>query len=238
MPLPKISVPEYITELPSTKEEVKYHPFLVKQEKLFLIAQNSGKQKDIVNTVKRIIKDCVTSKTKVEDMTIFDIEYLFINLRARSEGEELSLTVVCPDDKTTEVDVTINIDDIKVNFNKKHTNQIDLDNGMKFVMRYPNIDTLLKVSPENEGDLSDAENVFKMTELCLKEVYHEDDIYNFQEYTKEEKDEFLNSLSSKDYKKLLLFFETMPSLQHQIKVKNPKTKKDNTITLKGIYDFL
>lgn len=237
MPLPKISVPEYTTKLPSTGEKVTYRPFLVKEEKIFLIAQESDKRDDIINAVKRILKSCVKSKTKVEDMSIFDVEYLFLNLRARSEGEEINLRLICQDDGTTEVDVVVNIDEIEVTIPEEHSNIIDLENGMKLVMRYPNIDSVLKLDDKDE-DINNPENTFKMTELCLKEVYYEDEVYNFQEYTKKEKTEFLDQLTTKDFKRILKFFETMPSVKHEVVFTNPNTKVENKITLQGINDFL
>lgn len=236
MPLPKVNIPEYITKLPSTGETVKYRPYLVKEQKIFLIAQNTGKQENIINAVKNILKECVQCETKVQDMALFDIEFLFLNVRARSDGEEINLTVICPDDKKTEVDVTINIDDISVTFPEEHTNIVNLDNGMKFVMRYPNIDSVLKL--DTKGDIETPENTFKMTEFCLKEVYYEDEVYNFQDFSKKERTEFLEQLTAKDYNKILKFFTTMPSMSHEFEVLNPVTKVKNKITLSGINDFL
>lgn len=236
MPLPKIVTPEYTTILPSTGEKVTYRPFLVKEEKLFLIAQEEGNEKSLISAVKKIIKSCVKSKTKVEDMAMFDVEFLFLNLRARSEGEEIELTLICPDDGTTEVDVTINIDDINVVIPENHTNQIDISEDMKLVMRYPNIDSALKMK---SGDESVVENAFKMTELCLKEIYCGEDVYDFQNYSSKEKTEFIESIDPKSYKKLITsFFESMPTVKYEVEVINPNTNVKSQITLEGIQDFL
>lgn len=236
MPLPKTNIPEYITKLPSTGETVKYRPYLVKQEKVFLIAQSSGKQENIINAVKNILKDCVDCKTKITEMATFDVEYLFLNVRARSSGEDIELNVICPDDGKTEVPAKINLDEIQVTFPEGHTNVIDLDNGMKFVMRYPNMDSVLKI--DTDGEIETPENTFRMTELCLKEVYYEDEVYEFQGFSKKERVEFLEQLTAKEYREILKFFATMPSLTHEIEVVNPNTKVKNKIVLSGVNDFL
>lgn len=237
MALPTLSVPEYITKLPSTGEEVKYRPYLVKEKKVLLVAINTGDKKQIINALKNVIGTCVKSKTKVKEMSIFDIEYLFIKLRAKSDGEEVELELLCEDDGQTRVPVKIDLDKFEVNFPENHTNIIETDQ-LKFVMRYPNMDVVMNMDTEDEDALNSPDNIFNMLMGCIKEVYYEEECYTFHDYTKDEKTEFLEQLSSKDYTTLMSFFEKMPRLEHTVKFKNPKTKKMNKYTIEGINDFL
>jgi len=234
MALPKNIVPEYTLILPSTKEEITFRPFLVKEEKIFLIAQQSKDRKQLINAVKRIIKSCVKSKTKVNDMSIFDIEYIFLNLRARSNGEIIDLTLIAQDDKETEIPVQVNIEDIEVDFPDEHSKVIELDNGLTVSMRYPNVDSVLKV---DVGEIDEPDTAFKMVELCIKEIYEGEEVYDFQSCSAKERTEFIETLTTENYKRILKFFETMPALKHEIEYTNPKTKYKGKIVLEGINDF-
>lgn len=244
MTLPIITAPEYTVKLPSTGEKIKYRPFLTKEEKVFLIAYTSGNAVDIFNAVKNIIASCVTSKTKVEDMSMFDIEYLFLQLRSKSEGEEITLDLICSDDGETVVPVKVNIEDIKVETPKEHTNIIEVNEEFKIVMKYPTIENYMnlmdveEIEDEKERSKKEVENNFKLMRLCIKEVYQNEDCYTFSDYTTEEQEAFLDNLPKKVYKDIKTFFDTLPSIKHEIKFKNPKTKKNNTYTISGLSDFL
>lgn len=244
MNLPVITAPEYTTVLPSTGEKVKFRPFLVQEEKIFLIAYSSGNAQDIFNAVKQIIGTCVKSKTKAEDMSMFDIEYLFLQLRAKSEGEEITLELICSDDGETVVPVVVNIEDIKIETPENHKKVIDIDDEFKIVMRYPTIENYMDLSDTEEIEdpkekaKKETENNFKLLRMCISEVYQGETSYDFTSYSTKEQEAFLNSVPKKAYLKLREFFDTMPSINHQIKFKNPKTKKNNTYTIRGLSDFL
>ena len=237
MPLPKIATPTYELELPSTEETIKFRPFLVKEEKLLVLALESEDTKQITTAIKNVIKNCILTKgVKVETLPTFDIEYLFLNIRGKSVGEVLDVNIICPDDGETEVEVKIDLDEIKVKKNDDHKRQIKLDDSIMMEMKYPSLEQFVK----NNFDLNDKnamDQSFELIASCVDKVYPEDEVWAAADCTKKEMTEFLEQMNSSQFKEIESFFETMPKLSHTIKVKNPKTKKENEIVLEGLASF-
>ncbi len=237
MPLPKIATPTYELELPSTGDTIKYRPFLVKEEKLLVIALESEDTKQITSTIKTVIKNCIETKgVKVESLPTFDIEYLFLNIRGKSVGEEIEVNIICPDDEETEVSIVINVDDIKVKTNENHTNKIQLDDKLIMQMRYPSLDQFIK----NNFDISNnsaLEQSFELIASCIDKIYNEEEVWTASDVTKKELLEFLDQMNTTQFKEIEKFFETMPKLSHQIKVTNPKTKVESEVVLEGLSSF-
>jgi hypothetical protein len=236
MSLPKISVPIYNLILPSNSKEIKYRPFLVKEEKILLWAVESQDVKQISNAVKQIITNCVVTKgIKVEQLPSFDIEYLFLNIRGKSVGEELDLKIYCPDDGETEVHVKININDINVIKNPEHTNKIELDSDMILEFKYPSLDQFIKnnFNPETIN----IDESFDLIIDCIDRLCDKNEVYEHNDYTKDKWLEFLEQLTTASFSKVQTFFETMPKLSHTIEVENPKTKVKSEVVLEGLGDF-
>ena len=227
MPLPKIVAPTYTLELPSTGQEISYRPFLVKEEKVLVIALESEDNKQITNAIKTVIKNCISTKgIKVETLPTFDIEYLFLNIRGKSVGEEIEVNVICPDDEVTQVPVTIDLDDIQVQKSDEHTNKIKLDNTLMMEMKYPSLDEFIK----NNFDFNDENSMdqsFNLIASCVNNIFSEDEVWAAEDCTKKEIKEFLEQMNSAQFKDIEKFFETMPKLSHTIKITNPKTKVES-----------
>ena len=237
MPLPKIATPVYELDLPSTGQTIQYRPFLVKEEKVLVIALESEDTKQITTAIKTVIKNCIKTKgIKVEDLPTFDIEYLFLNIRGKSVGEELEVNITCPDDGETQVPVKINLDEIEVQKNEEHSNRIKLDDTIMMDMKYPSLDQFIK----NNFDFDDKnamDQSFELIASCIDKIFTEEDVWASEDCSKKEIIEFLEQMNSSQFKGIEKFFETMPKLSHTIKVKNPKTKKDNEIVLEGLASF-
>jgi hypothetical protein len=237
MPLPKIATPTYELELPSTGETIQYRPFLVKEEKLLVIALESEDNKQITTAIKTVIKNCIITKNiKVESLPTFDIEYLFLNIRGKSVGEELDVNIICPDDGETEVPVKINLDDIKVQKNEEHSNRIKLDDSIMMEMKYPSLDQFIK----NNFDFDNKnamDQSFELIGSCIDKIYTEDEVWATADVSKKELNEFLESMNSSQFKDIEKFFETMPKLSHTVKVTNPKTKVESEVVLEGLASF-
>ena len=237
MPLPKISTPTYELELPSTEETIQYRPFLVKEEKLLVIALESEDTKQITNAIKTVIKNCIITKNiKVETLPTFDIEFLFLNIRGKSVGEELEVNIICPDDGETQVPVKINLDDIKVQKNENHEKKIKIDNSVMMEMKYPSLDQFIKNNFDFEGGNA-MDQSFDLIASCIDKIYTEDEVWSTSDVTKKELAEFLESMNSSQFKDIEKFFETMPKLSHTIKVKNPKTEVESEVALEGLASF-
>jgi ribosome-associated translation inhibitor RaiA len=235
MALPKLTTPTYELEVPSTDEKIQYRPFLIKEEKILLIAMESGKNEDIVEAIKQIVSECTFNKLKISTMPMFDVEYIFLQIRAKSVGEVSKLKLLCRDDNKTYADVEVNLPDVTVQVDDKHTNKIELTKDMGMVMSYPTIDSF----KESGITTINASNMLDVISACIKEIYEEkgEKVYQAKDQTKKELTEFVESLNTKQFKKIQEFFDTMPKLKHTIKVKNPKTKKENEVTLFGLQDF-
>ena len=237
MPLPKIATPTYELTLPSTGKPVQYRPFLVKEEKLLVIALESEDNKQITTAIKAVLRACVLTKgIKVESLPTFDIEFLFLNIRGKSVGEELDVNIICPDDEVTEVSVKIDLDDIQIQREEKHTNQIKLDDSLMMEMKYPSLDQFIK-SNFDFNDKNQMDQSFTLIASCIDKVYSEDEAWATADCTKKEVNEFLESMNSSQFKEIETFFTTMPKLSHTIKVTNPKTKVESEVVLEGLASF-
>ena len=239
MPLPKISTPTYELELPSTGKKIKYRPFLVKEEKILILALESENIKQITTSIKSILKECIQTRgVKIDNLPIFDIEYLFLNVRGKSVSEALDLVVTCPDDNKTTVPVKIYIDEIKVVKSPDHNNDIKLDDKLTLRLKYPSLDEFIKsnfdFSSRDEGAL---EQSFEIIATCIDQVYNEEESWAASDCTKKELLEWVETLNTNQFKLIESFFTTMPKLSHTIKVKNPKTKVENDVTLEGLSSF-
>ena len=224
MPLPKIATPTYELELPSNGKTIQYRPFLVKEEKLLVIALESEDTKQITTAIKAVIKACIKSKgVKVEALPTFDIEYLFLNIRGKSVGEELDVNIICPDDEKTQVKVQINLDDIKCHHTEGHTNKIELEGGLMMEMKYPSLDQFIK-SNFDMNEKNQMDQSFDLIASCIDKVYSEEEVWATEDCTKKELKEFLESMNSAQFKGIEKFFESMPKLSHTIKVTNPQQK--------------
>ena len=239
MPLPKIATPSYELELPSTGKTITYRPFLVKEEKLLVIALESEDTKQITNAIKAVIRACILSKgIKVEALPTFDIEYLFLNIRGKSVGEDLDVKLICPDDNQTEVNVNINLDDIQVQKPEGHSNQIKLDNDLMMELKYPSLNEFIKNNFDpNEVGTNAMEQSFDLIGSCINKIYNEDEVWIAADCSKKEINDFLDSMNSNQFKEVEKFFETMPKLSHTLKVKNPKTKVESDVVLEGLASF-
>ena len=237
MPLPKIATPTYELELPSTGQSIQYRPFLVKEEKVLVIALESEDNKQITTAIKAVLKNCVLTKgIKVDHLPTFDIEFLFLNIRGKSVGEELEVNIICPDDEETEVPVVIDLDDIKVQKDENHTNKIKLDASLMMEMKYPSLDQFIKSNFDfNEKNAMDQS--FDLIAGSIDKIYTEDEVWATADCTKKEVKEFLESMNSSQFKKIESFFDTMPKLSHTIKVTNPKTKVESEVVLEGLASF-
>ena len=237
MPLPKISTPTYELVLPSTGKKVKYRPFLVREEKILILALESENTKQITTAIKSILKECISTRgVKVDDLPTFDIEYLFLNIRGKSVGEALELMVTCPDDGETQVPVKIFIDEIEVQKDSKHTQDIKLDDTLTLRMKYPSLNEFIQNNFDfNEDDSVDAS--FNIISSCIDQVYNEDESWAASDCTNKELKEWVETLNTNQFKEVESFFTTMPKLSHTVKVKNPKTKVESDITLEGLTSF-
>ena len=237
MPLPKISTPSYELVLPSSNRKIKFRPFLVKEEKILILAMESQDNKQIANSIKDVLGSCILTKgIKVEKLSTFDIEYLFLNIRGKSVGEEIEVMVTCEDDGETKVPTTINLDEIKVNINKDHSTDIKLDDKLTLRMKYPSMDEFIK-SNFSVADKLNVDDTFNLISSCIDQIYSEEESWASADCTKKELNEFIESLNSKQFKEVERFFDTMPKLSHTVKVKNPNTGVENTLVLEGLQSF-
>ena len=238
MPLPTIATPSYELELPSTGKTIKYRPFLVKEEKLLVLALESESNKEISNAIKAVLKNCIQTRgVKIETLPTFDIEYLFLNIRARSVGESVEVNVTCPDDGETSVQMEIDIDAIKVQKDKNHKNIIKLDDNLSMKLKYPSLEQFIENNFEYNEEVSDVNKSLSMITSCIEMVYDSEESWNAVDCTKKELEEFIEQLNTKQFKEIETFFTTMPKLSHTIKVTNPNTKVKSDIVLEGLASF-
>ena len=235
MPLPKIVTPSYELTLPSNGKKIRYRPFLVKEEKILILAIESDSLKEISRSIKDILKNCILTKgIKVDELPTFDIEYLFLNIRSRSIGESIELVVTCPDDGETKVNTTIYIDEIEVKKNKEHNTDVKIDDTYTMRMKYPSLDEFIDENFNFEGQ---SDNSFDIIASCIDMVFSEEEAWEAKDCTKKELIEFVEQMNSSQFKEIEKFFDTMPQLSHQIEVQNPKTKVKSTVTLEGLASF-
>ena len=235
MALPKLTTPTYELEIPSTDEKIKYRPFLVKEEKILMMALESKSEKDITQAVKDIVSECTFNKVNIDNMTMFDVEYIFLNIRSKSVGEVSKLKILCPDDKKTYADVELDLNKVNVQVGEDHTNKIELGNGMGMIMKYPSIDSF---KDSGIRDIN-ASNMLEVISTCILQIFEDEGkkVYNSKDQTSKELTDFIEQLNTKQFKDVQKFFDTMPKLKHEITVKNPKTKIESKITLSGLNDF-
>ena len=237
MPLPTITTPTYELKLPSSAKKIKYRPFLVKEEKILILALET--RNEITNAVKDVLKKCILTRgVKVDDLPTFDIEYVFLNIRAKSIGEDIKIMVTCPDDNETQIPVTVYVDEIEVIRPKDHSKDIPLDEKMTLRMKYPSLNQFI----ENNFDTKDqpdalVDKTFKLVADCIDTVYTQEDAWDSSDYSSDEKIQFIEQLNSKQYKQVERFFATMPKLSHTIEITNPNTKKKSSVVLEGLADF-
>ena len=235
MALPKLTTPTYELEIPSTDAKVKYRPFLVKEEKILMMAMESKASADITQAVKDIVKECTFDKVKIDTMPMFDVEYIFLQIRSKSVGEVSKLKLLCPDDGKTYADVELNLNDVKVVVGEDHTNKIELNDGMGVIMKYP---TLESFKDNGIKDIN-ASNMLEIIGGCIQQIYEKngEKTYDPKDQTQKELTDFIEQMNTKQFKDVQNFFDTMPKLKHELTIKNPKTKKESKVTLTGLNDF-
>tara|TARA_R100001460_G_scaffold90148_1_gene131730 strand:+ start:3937 stop:4656 length:720 start_codon:yes stop_codon:yes gene_type:complete len=237
MPLPTISTPSYELTLPSSNRKIKFRPFLVKEEKILILAMESQDAQQIANAVKDVLAKCILTRgIKIEKLSTFDIEYLFLNIRGKSVGEQIEVMVTCPDDGKTQVPTSINIDSIKVKKDKKHTTDIKLDDEFSMRMRYPSLNEFIKTNFSSVEEMK-VDDTFDLIASCIDQVYSDEESWSSTECTKKELNDFVEQLNSKQFKEVENFFETMPKLSHKVKVKNPNTGVESDIVIEGLQNF-
>ena len=237
MPLPTIATPTYSLELPSNKKEIKYRPFLVKEEKLLVLALEGEDQKDITTAIKSVLQACIKTKgIKIQELPTFDIEYLFLNIRGKSVGEEVEVNIIAPDDGETSVKVEILLDEISVKEFDGHDKKIKLDDNLMMEMKYPSLEQFIKTNFDFSNKTT-VEQSFDLVACCIDKIYNEEEVWASEDFSKKEMNEFLEQMNSQQFKKIEKFFETMPKLSHEVKITNPKTKKKSTVVLEGLSSF-
>ena len=235
MALPILTTPTYELEVPSTDEKIKYRPFLVREEKILLIAMESGKTEDVVEAVKSIVEECTFNKLKIGDMPMFDIEYIFLNIRAKSVGEVSQLKLKCPDDDETFAEVEIDLSKVTVQVDKGHNPKIELTKDMGLIMKYPSIDSFAGSGITNIT----TDNMLDVIGSCILQIYDKkgEEVFEAKDQTKKELSDFVESLNTKQFQEVQKFFDTMPKLTHKVTIENPKTKVKSDVILQGLNDF-
>ncbi len=238
MPLPKINTPTYEMTLPSTGKKIRYRPFLVREEKILIMAMESENMSDITNAIVQILGECIlTENVKVEDLATFDIEYLFLNVRARSVGETVDVNITCPDDGETQVEMTIDLDTIKIQKTRGHKNIIKLDDDLSMKLRYPSLQQFVENNFETVDGSSEVVQSLSMITSCIDMIYNQEESWEASDYSKKELDDFIGQLNTKQFKEIEKFFTTMPKLSHKIVIKNPVTKVESEVVLEGLASF-
>ena len=235
MSLPKINTPEYKLNIPSTDEVITYRAFLVKEEKLLLIANETGDQKAQFQAIKQLIRGCVIEKLDIDSLPMFDIEYIFLNIRAKSVGEVAKLKIICPDDEKTQVDVEVDLTKINVEMDEKHNPRIQLTDTIGILMQYPSMDVVAENAILDTGEAT--KQLFKLVSECMYQIWEGEEVHDCTDYSYKDKIEFLDSLTHEQFEKIQQFFETMPSLKKDVEVTNPNTKVTSTVTLQGVQSF-
>jgi hypothetical protein len=232
MALPKLASAKFELTLPSTGEKIEYRPFLVKEEKALMIAQQSNKTEDMMRVVQDVIQACTFDKVDGKNLPTFDLEYVFLQLRAKSVGETVELNVTCPDDNETKVKVSVNLEDVQCHKEVAHDTNIRLTDEIGLIMDYPKVDTVAKVDMKNE-----IESTFAVIKSCVRQVYDSNNVYEKVDMDPADLDEFIESMSHEQFQKVQTFFDTMPKVKHLVKVKNPKTGVESEVVLQGMQDF-
>ena len=236
MSLPKINTPEYTLHIPSSDEEIKFRPFLVKEEKVLLIAQETGGEQALYHAIKNLVSSCCFGKVDVDALPLFDIEYIFLQIRAKSVGEIANIAVTCPDDDVTTVNIDVNLSLLKVDMDEKHSPKIQLTDDIGLLMSYPNLADVLSMSNVEE-DKNSVEKMFGMMQKCMYQVWQGEETHDAIDYSNKDKKDFLESLNHEQFEKIQTFFDTMPTVKYVTEVTNPKTKVKSEVTLEGMNSF-
>ena len=238
MPLPKINTPTYELTLPSNGKKIKYRPFLVREEKILIMALETEDMKQVTDAVLTILNGCIITKgVKIEDLPSFDIEYLFLNVRAKSVGEKVEVNLTCPDDNKTSVTIDIDLDSIKVKKDKNHKKIVKLDDNLSLKLKYPTMDNFINNNFESSEDFTDIKTTLKLITSCIDIIYNEEESWNGSDSTEKELIEFIEQLNTKQFQAIENFFSTMPKLTHSVKITNPKTNVQSTVILEGLAAF-
>ena len=238
MPLPKINTPTYELTLPSNGKKIKYRPFLVREEKILIMALETEDMKQVTDAVLTILNGCIITKgVKIEDLPSFDIEYLFLNVRAKSVGEKVEVNLTCPDDNKTSVTIDIDLDSIKVKKDKNHKKIVKLDDNLSLKLKYPTMDNFINNNFESNEDVTDIKTTLKLITSCIDIIYNEEESWNGSDSTEKELIEFIEQLNTKQFQAIENFFSTMPKLTHSVKITNPKTNVQSTVILEGLAAF-
>jgi len=232
MALPKLNIPTHRLTLPSTGDEVKFRPFLVKEQKLLLMAQQSDDEKETIDNMIQMIENCTS--LNVTNLPVFDIEYLFLKIRAKSVGDIIQLNLLCPDDGITYVNTTLDLNDVEVQIDETHKNIIDITDDVKMIMKYPQISDV-QFTEINPNEVS---RIFQMLKKCILEVHNGDEIINSIDMKTEEISDFVDSLNTEQFENVMQFFNTMPKVRHVVEVTNPKTGVKSEVLLEGLQSFL
>ena len=230
--LPKLNTPTYELELPSTGEKIKYRPFLVKEQKILMMAQDSQDETEISEAVGSLVQSCTFGEIDPKTSPMFDIEFLFLKIRGKSVGDKIELNLICPDDGKTQVKKTIDLEDVGIHMLEDHTNEIAISDECKIIFRYPILSDMKGVA------VSDISSAFSVISSCISEIHYGDDIYNKNDISKKDIEEFIDSLTGEQFEKVTGFFQTMPKLRYVVEVTNPETKKSNEIVVEGLQSFL
>ena len=235
MSLPRIDTPTYTLDLPSTGEKIKYRPFLVKEQKILMMAEESESENQMMDTIAKLVQSCTFDKIDVENSPIFDIEYIFLKMRAKSVGESVEIQVTCPDDEKTVVPVKIVLDDIELQMTENHTNKINITDTITLYMGYPKLSDLRNYE---DNDNTQVKQVFRILNQCVKEIHYGDDIYHKIDITDKDLNQFIEQMTNSQFEKVMEFFNGMPKLRHIVEVTNPNTKKKNEVVVEGLQSFL
>ena len=237
MGLPKVNTPEYRLTIPSTDKEIKFRPFLVQEEKLLLIAQQTGTENAMMDAIKQLIENCCFGELDLDKMPIFDMEYIFLQIRAKSVGEVVKLKVTCPDDKKTEVEVEVDLSEIQVQMSEDHDARIQLTDDIGLLMSYPSMGTMMGMQGKDVNGKEGVDALFEMICNCMYQIWQGEEVHDCMDYTTQEKMDFISSLNHDQFEKIQTFFDTMPTVKHEVEVHNPKTKKKSNLTLQGMNSF-
>ena len=232
MALPKLNTPTYELELPSTSKKIKYRPFLVKEQKILMMAQDSEDETEISEAVGSLVQSCTFGEIDPKTSPMFDIEFLFLKIRGKSVGDKIELNLICPDDGKTQVKKTIDLEDVGIHMLEDHTNEIAVSDECKIIFRYPILSDMKGVA------VSDISSAFSVITSCISEIHYGDDIYNKNDISEKDVEEFIDSLTGEQFEKVTGFFQTMPKLRYVVEVINPETKKSNEIVVEGLQSFL
>jgi len=233
MALPRIDTPTYQTNLPSTGQSVQFRPFLVKEQKIIMMAQESGEEREMIQALSELVTACTFNKIDIANAPTFDVEFLFLKIRGKSAGETVQINMICPDDEVTQVSTKVDLDQVKIQTQEGHKNVIDITDAVKMVFKYP---TLLDIS--KIGSIETSDGIFKLMSRCIHEIHYGDDVYNKVDISDKDIEEFIDQLTGEQFEKITQFFQTMPKLSHKVLITNPKTNVQSEVLLEGLQSFL